>query len=1083
MTAPTHSPVNTSLGAPRLGLHTTDFRLIVEGIPQLACIYRPDGSLEHANRAARDYLGPLANDEHRTALSARVHPDELDYTAHEWEQARRTLSPLDTQLRLRRFDGQFRWHAIHARPLRDERGVVLRWIMTAADIDDARQLDCSLRAAQRQTAEALALLETLQAHAPIGFGFVDRDFRRVLVNEQLADYNDTTVAEQIGHLVSDLVPAFWPQLEPLYNSVLETGKPVLDIEVAGPSARDPSQTRYWLNSYYPVALADEVIGVGIVAVEITERKKSEHANQELAAIVQQAGEAILGSTNEGLATSWNHAAELLLGYTAHEIIGQPLAVLVPDNRVDEQVATRARILAGGPAERYETTRRCKDGSLVNVLITSSPATDEGGNVIGVSVIVLDITERIRARKSVLASQNQLAEAQQIAEVGSFERSFSTGETSWSIELYRLLGLNPDLPPTLELFLSRVHPDDRDRLLGAHAQTISGGAPLAVHHRIIPGDGAKQRWVESRAICERGDDNAVIKMVGTMRDNTERVEAARVKLDMDNRFEIGFEQAGIGTAILDLDGEPSRVNTSFCELFRCGPESLLGRNWIALTHPDEVPLHTAFLARIITGNDTYAGERRFQRLDGSTVWVALNLTLVRDEHRTPSYYLIQLQDIGERKQLEADLSHQALHDSLTGMANRALLKDRITRLLGGTRRRGTRLGVIFLDIDHFKVVNDSLGHDTGDELLRLAAGCIESAIRPSDTVARFGGDEFVVVCEDADGKETEHVAEQIRMAISQRNRVGDRELHLTASLGVALSDVDATPESLLHDADAAMFFAKTLGRDRVEVFDEALRERVVRRLAITSHLRYALGRDEFTVQYQPVIDIATGSLVSAEALLRWQHPVLGLVSPAEFIPVAEEAGLIVPIGAWVLEQACRQLLEWQRIRPAMTVAVNLSVRQILEPAIVAQVTEVLRESGLSPQSLCLELTESAFMQDIDYFAKTLTDLKTLGVKLSIDDFGTGYSSLSYLKNFPVDAVKIDRAFVDGLGTDRRDYALVAAILAMAGALGLSTTAEGIENETQLETLNGLGCQRAQGFHLSLPLTAETMQEFVIDAARI
>jgi PAS domain S-box-containing protein len=258
--------MTTTLGNARLGSRAEDFALIVEGIPQLAWVSTPDGSPERGNAQARSYLGPSADSTGHDDLRTAVHPDDSDYLLREWAHSLRTSSPLDLELRLRRFDGQYRWHAVHARPLRDEADVVLRWITTAADIDDARRLEATLRSAERKSAETLALLETLQAHAPVGFGFVDRDFRRVLVNEQLADYNDTTVAEQVGHLVSDLVPAFWPQLEPLYSSVLETGQPVLDVEVAGPSAADPTQTRHWVNSYYPVALADEVIGVGIVAV-------------------------------------------------------------------------------------------------------------------------------------------------------------------------------------------------------------------------------------------------------------------------------------------------------------------------------------------------------------------------------------------------------------------------------------------------------------------------------------------------------------------------------------------------------------------------------------------------------------------------------------------------------------------------------------------------------------------------------------------------------------------------------------------------------------------------------------------------
>jgi diguanylate cyclase (GGDEF)-like protein/PAS domain S-box-containing protein len=1053
-----------------------DLRVFADGLPYCAWLADSSGTVTYANRAAADYTGWPHGPTPPWDLYRLGHRNDADALAREWAHAVRSQTDFDVDSRLRRSDGSYRWHTCRARPLRDPQGVVICWLGTAIDIDDATLAHTHLRDSERKSAETLALLETLQAHAPVGFGFVDRDFRRVLVNEKLAEYNDSTVEEQVGELVSDLVPAFWPKLEPLYSSVLETGHPVLDVEIDGPSVRDPDKTRYWVNSYYPVALADEVIGVGIVAIEITDRKQAEQANRQLAAIVEQSGDAIVGSTVDGIATSWNHAAEELLGYTAQEIIGHPLAVLAPADRGDEQDRMRARIIAGGPAERYETTRRCKDGSVVDVLITSSPAVDGSGKVIGVSVIVVDITERLRARNSALASQRQMAEAQEIAHVGSFEKSFVNGEMTWSDELYRLLGIDPRTTPTLELFASLVHADDRDRFLGAHAESLQNGTPTEVTHRIVRPDG-DLRWVESRAVCEISADGVPLSMAGTMRDTTEQVEAVRVRHEAESRFEIGFEQAGIASGIVDLSGVVVRVNQAACTLLARTEDQLVGRNWATFDDPDELPLSALLAARSATGHDTYAAERRFLRPDRSVVWGALHLTLVRDETRRAAYYLVQLQDIGQRKELEAELQHQALHDSLTDLPNRALLKDRLIRLLAGTRRRGTRLGVIFCDLDHFKLINDALSHTAGDDLLKQVGQQITAAVRESDTVARFGGDEFVIVCEDTDGDETSAVARSILKAVGQDYRVGDQQVHLSASIGLTLSDATATAESLLRDSDAAMYRAKGLGRNRVELFDPAMRDRSERKLIIASSLRHALDRNELVVYYQPVVDLLTGTLVSAEALLRWNHPDLGPINPAEFIPLAEETGLIVPIGAWVLDQASRKLLEWQTKRPTMTVAVNLSVRQMLAAGLVEEVDATLKATGLDPRTLCLELTESAFMEDSDYFTGTLEALKKIGVQLSIDDFGTGYSSLSYLKNLPVDAVKIDRSFVDGLGTDQRDYSLVAAILAMAEALELSVTAEGIENNNQLSILRKLGCQRAQGYLLGKPAAPAAMADLL------
>jgi diguanylate cyclase (GGDEF)-like protein len=485
--------------------------------------------------------------------------------------------------------------------------------------------------------------------------------------------------------------------------------------------------------------------------------------------------------------------------------------------------------------------------------------------------------------------------------------------------------------------------------------------------------------------------------------------------------------------------------------------------------------------VAAGHDTYAVEGRYLRPDGTVVWASSHVTLVRDESGEPQYFSAQLQDITDRKAMEHELVHQALHDSLTGLPNRALLTDRLVQGIEGSRRRGSKIGVMFLDLDRFKTVNDTFGHATGDELLIHVANRISGVVRPGDTVARNGGDEFVVVCDDISVLETEQMAERAIATLSKPFSIWNHEMTITACVGIAISDENATPESLLRDSDAAMYRAKERGRGSIELFDEELRTRVERQIETESALRQALERNEFTVYYQPVVDLLTGAMVSAEALLRWEHPERGAIMPDEFIPLAEETGLILPIGAWVLEQACWQLVKWRRTVPSMSVsvAVNLSVRQTAAPDIAGVIQDVLRRTGARAEDLCLELTESIFMEDVLYFERALDSLKALGVKLSIDDFGTGYSSLSYLKRFPVDAVKVDRSFVDGLGSDPHDSALVAAILAMAAALDLEVTAEGVETPDQLANLKKLGCQRAQGFYLARPMPAADLDRLIAE----
>jgi diguanylate cyclase (GGDEF)-like protein/PAS domain S-box-containing protein len=896
-------------------------------------------------------------------------------------------------------------------------------------------------------------------------------------NTAAVDLYGWTAAEAVGQPLGELISA---------EESVEVGEAILAELRRGQSWSGEFRVKRRDGTHFPVYVTDtpvfgadgQLIAIIGVSADITEPKAGEEARYQLAAIVAGSGDAIFGVTTDGTITSWNPAAERLFGYRAEEIIGCPVAQLTPTDRAHEQRQVRARLNAGGEAEQFETFRRRKDGSLVEVMITASSATDEAGQVVGLSVIAHDITERRRSRRALETSRRGLAESQRIAHLGSFELDVVNSVMTWSEELYRILGVDPNVTASAELFVSMLHPDDAPTVRRAWAAALGAGATYDILFRIIRTDG-EVRWVHARAVPDVTAGH-VGKLAGTLMDDTGRITADGIRQAAETRFEIAFEQAAIGAAIIDLDGIPQRVNPALCRLLGRPAEQLVGRRWTEYTIADENPVWQVIHPIVAGGQDIYLAERRYRRPDGSVAWASCHGSLAHDESGEPQYFFTQFQDVTERKEMEQELAHQALHDSLTGLPNRSLLIDRLLHGLAGSRRRGLQLGVIFLDVDHFKAVNDSLGHGSGDDLLREAASRIAAAIRSDDTVARFGGDEFVIVCDDISAIETEEIAERVLETLSRPCLIGGQEMTVTASLGIALSDDHATPESLLRDSDAAMYRAKERGRGRIELFDEALRNKVELRLATVSGLQRALEREEFVVYYQPVVDLSTGSMVSAEALVRWEHPDRGLVSPDQFIPLAEETGLIVPIGAWVLQQACMQLVEWQRTAPSMSVAVNLSVRQVLAPDIAGLIDDVLGRTGVRPGDLCLEMTESVLMDDVEYFGRTLSGLKALGVRLSIDDFGTGYSSLSYLKRFPVDAVKVDRAFVDGLGTDPHDTALVAAIVAMAEALDLEVTAEGVETRDQLAILKQLQCRRAQGYFLARPMPAATMQRLVAES---
>lgn len=820
-----------------------------------------------------------------------------------------------------------------------------------------------------------------------------------------------------------------------------------------------------------------VIGV---SVDITERRRSEKALRLLSAIVDGSGDAIIGVAIDGSISTWNAAAEDLFGHPAEVAVGRPVSMIAADDQLAEQVGIRRRLLAGRPSERLETVCRRSNGSEVEVLLTASTIRDEAGSVVGLSVIAQDITTRLAGQRAIAASRKRLAESQRTAHLGSFEFDVATGELNWSDEYYRIVGVEPWVRPTTDLFMSVVHVDDVAAVRRAWGGAVQGGVAFDLQLRVQRADGV--RVVRARSEPEVAQDGTVTLVSGTLMDDTERVEAERVRRTAETRFEIGFEQSAIGGVISTMAGIPTRVNSAACEILGRPVDELIGRRWTEFTHPDEVPLGVAATARFDAGHDTYDDDRRYVRPDGSVVWAQTNLTVVRDATGAHEYVFMQLQDITSRKQMEGELSRRALHDALTGLPNRALLDDRLMQGLSASGRRGSGLGVIFLDVDRFKVINDSMGHSAGDELLVHVASRAADALRPGDTVARFGGDEFVVVCDDVTREGIEAIASRILVSLARPLRIGQHHLQLSASLGIAMAEAGSTPESLLRDSDTAMYRAKARGRGRVEVFDPAMRSEAEHQLTTASAIQTALINDEFVVHYQPVIDTDSGMLLSVEALVRWYRPGDGLVGPSEFISVAEETGLIVPLGAWVLERACRDLASWQLARPDLTMAVNLSVRQMLAPEACQSVADVFRRTGVTPSDVCLELTESMFMEDVDYFEQMLVSLKAIGVRIAIDDFGTGYSSLSYLRQFPVDAVKVDRTFVDRLSHSSDDLALVAAIIAMADALDLEVTAEGVETHEQLLALKRLGVGRVQGFYFSTPVDRAAIDELIADDRR-
>jgi diguanylate cyclase (GGDEF)-like protein/PAS domain S-box-containing protein len=503
----------------------------------------------------------------------------------------------------------------------------------------------------------------------------------------------------------------------------------------------------------------------------------------------------------------------------------------------------------------------------------------------------------------------------------------------------------------------------------------------------------------------------------------------------------------------------------------------------LVHPDDGETFADLLARVrATPGHTESTEIRLRHRSGHWIWAEVLLTNLLDD---PAVHGIvaHLRDITVRhEQAESlrrnklELERRALHDDLTGLPNRTLLLDRIDHALARSRRSDRTVAVLFCDLDGLKVVNDGLGHLWGDRLIVAAAARLRHALRGIDTVARFGGDEFVVLLEDVRGEaEAMRVARKLVAAMRRPFEVDDRELFTTMSVGCAVAGPSATAESLLSDADAAMYEAKAQGRNRAAQFDASMRDGVVRRMEIEHDLHRALARDELFVVYQPAFDLATMEIVGVEALVRWRHPERGVLTPGEFIPVAEDTGLVVPLGRQVLERACRQAEEWSRLVPGRTptVWVNVSARQLAQPGFANEIRLLLLRHGLAPERLGLELTESILIEEASTSGAGLQAVERLGVRLAVDDFGTGYSSLLYLRHYQVDVIKLDRSFVAELGTGAGNDAISAAVINLGHTLGMHVTAEGVETEAQLLALRRLGCDTACGFLLGRPGPAEDL----------
>jgi diguanylate cyclase (GGDEF)-like protein/PAS domain S-box-containing protein len=627
----------------------------------------------------------------------------------------------------------------------------------------------------------------------------------------------------------------------------------------------------------------------------------------------------------------------------------------------------------------------------------------------------------------------------------------------------------------ELGLKIVHPDDRhliDEVL-RHPQS-----PITI--RWLRKDGAVI-WAEQRNKPIYDEAGELVAIEGISRDITQHKEAQEALRSSEEFFRALYENVNHPIFIVDEALNFVDVNPYACEFYGYSREEFKRMKVQDVTLPEERDDQLRHLERAHEQGRVFVRERRHRKKNGEIVTVTADA--VRVTRSDQELYVSKITDITERKRAEEQLQHQAFHDSLTDLPNRHLFMDRLGQTLRRTgRRRKRKVAVLFMDLDNFKIVNDSLGHELGDKLLVAVVERLRSSLRPEDTLSRFGGDEFTVLIEAVENPEdVMRLAERIVEDLREPFVIDERELFVRASIGIALGDARTkSPEELFRDADTAMYRAKADAAD-YRVFDAAMYEQATDRLEIENDLRHALEKEEFTICYQPKFRPGQPDRIEGvEALVRWEHPQRGLMLPEEFIPIAEETGLIIAIGGWVMKEACHGGKEWQErypSEPPLSMCVNLSAAQVRHPGLLQDVRQALRESGLEPGSLTLEITEGTLLKDTEVLKTIFRELKALGVRLAIDDFGKEYSSLSYLKRLPVDGLKIDGSFVESLGQDPTNTTIVAAVISLAHSLGLEVTGEGVESAEQLEYLRGMGCDLVQGYFLARALPSEEVESLL------
>jgi len=834
-----------------------------------------------------------------------------------------------------------------------------------------------------------------------------------------------------------------------------------------------------------------VVGASAIARDITDRKRAEQARQEAERkyrdIFDGALEGVFQTTLDGQSLTANPALARMLGYDSPEEVVSSVKNSAYDVWVDPNERSRfIKLLEEqGSVRGYECQYKRKDGAVIWVSLSSRIVCRPDGETIHQGFIE-DITERKRSEMQLRDSEEQYRKTFEQASIGIVHVDFEGQILRCNAQFAEIVGYTPE-ELCGKAFQQFTAPEDLSQSVAILQELINGstGTPTW-EKRYIRKDGSLV-WVKLSSSTQRDGNGRPIHIISFVQDINARKEAetllttaANALLASETRYRTFFQMSLDAIHLNRLtDGTYLEVNQAFLDITGYEREEVIGHSSLEL-NVWASPRDRRYLVEAMRKNPQFRDFRtQFRRKNGQVFWGLMSASLI-DLDGVPCVLAVT-RDISEAVAAEDEIRNLAFYDTLTSLPNRRLLLDRLQQALAACIRNPQKQGLLFVDLDNFKTWNDTLGHQTGDLLLKEVAVRLTACVREADTVARIGGDEFVVMLEDLSeisedaAAKAKHIAEKISAAVNQPFQLGDRELHSTSSIGITV--FGAQPESaseILQQAEIAMFQSKAAGRNTMLFFAPALQAAVNSRAAMEDDLRRAIKENQFVLHYQPQLD--TTRLIGAEALVRWNHPTRGLLFPDEFIPLAEETGLILPLGNWVLEATCEQIAAWagHADTSQIALAVNISARQFRQPDFVEQVWAALARTGANPQNLKLELTESMLVENIEDVITKMTELKLRGLRFSIDDFGTGYSSLAYLKRLPLDQLKIDRSFVRDILADAASGAIAQAIISLGRAMGLSVIAEGVETEEQRGFLTGLGCYSFQGYLFSRAVPLEEFQ---------